>query len=65
MYNSQEMIKNSTNEVLSTEETINLRENFVRDYCGKKGWDKLDLTVEQVAEIRSHTQWKNPGLIRG
>jgi hypothetical protein len=65
MYNSQEMIKNSTNEVLSAEETIDLRERFALEYCGKKGWDKFDLTIEQVAEIRSHSQWKNPGLIRG
>jgi hypothetical protein len=65
MYNSQEMIKNSTNEILTVEETLNLRDKFVLEYCGNKGWDKYDLTVEQIAEIRSHTQWKNPGLIRG
>lgn len=65
MYNSQEMIKNTTNEVLTVEETINLRDRFVNEYCGKKGWNKEDLTIEQVAEIRSHNQWKNPGLIKG
>lgn len=50
---------------LSDHDVIELRENFVSMYCGEKGWDKSNLDFEQIMEIRSHAQWKNPGLILG
>jgi len=50
---------------LSVNDVIELRENFVSMYCNEKGWDKSNLDFEQVLEIRSHSQWKNPGLILG
>lgn len=50
---------------LSDIDIITLRENFVTHYCQSRGWDKTNLDFEQIMEIRSHSQWKNPGLILG
>lgn len=65
MYQTGELIKSKTNEVLSVEETLRLREEFAMKYSANKGWNRFDLTIEQIAEIRSHIEWKNPGLING
>lgn len=35
------------------------RFEFVKSYCAEKGWDKLQLTAEQIMEIRSQDGWKN------
>lgn len=55
-----ELIKTDT---LSTIEIIQLREQFVSDYCTTKNWNVSDLSVEQVLEIRAHKQWKTPGML--
>lgn len=57
-----ELIKDTK---ISEMDLIELREKFVSKYCESKGWDKTNLDFEQVMEIRSHSQWKNPGLILG
>jgi len=56
-----ELIKNET---LSEIESIQLRDIFVNRYCNNKGWDKCNLSFEQVLEIRTHREWKNPGLMK-
>lgn len=56
-----ELIKN---EVLSESQSVELREIFVSHYCGNKGWDRYNLSFEQILEIRAHNQWKNPGMLR-
>jgi len=57
-----ELIKN---EYLSEQDVITLRESFVRNYCEQKNWDKNNLDFEQVLEIRSHNEWKAPGMLKG
>lgn len=51
------------NEVLSESDTVQLREIFVSKYCKFKGWDRENLSFEQVLEIRTHSEWKNPGIM--
>lgn len=36
------------------------RRAFVERYCGEHGWDMLNLTIEQLLEVRSQPKWKNP-----
>jgi len=38
------------------------REKFVRTYCVKKNWplNPIELTIEQILEIRKQKDWKNP-----
>ena len=55
-----ELIKN---EILSESDTVQLREVFVSKYCNQKGWDRYNLSFEQVLEIRTHNEWKNPGIM--
>lgn len=57
----QVLIKNETQ--LSELDNIKFRESFVTQYCAEKGWDKTDLSFEQIIEIRTHNQWKTPGLL--
>jgi len=45
-------------------ELIQLREQFVIEYCTKKNWDKSNLNFEQISEIRSHNVWKNPLMLQ-
>lgn len=64
MYSTAELVKNSTVESrFSVNEILSLRENFVTLYCSHKGWDRTNLTVEQVAEIRTKKEWVNPGMM--
>ena len=42
-----------------------LREKFVSNYCVRKGWNKNSLTEEQLSEIKTHKEYKNPGLLLG
>lgn len=67
MYATQEMIKDTTSEkkMFSDFEIIELREKFATTYCNTKGWDKSNLSIEQVSEIRNNNEWQNPGLIKG
>ena len=40
-----------------------LRERFKITYCATKGWNPLDLTIDQVNEISSQKGYKNPDMI--
>jgi hypothetical protein len=42
-----------------------LREKFISEYVRKKGWDKSNLSPNQMLEIVEQTGYKNPGLIFG
>lgn len=60
---NEKLIK-STNG-LAPEELSMLREKFISEYVRKKGWDKSNLTPNQMLEIVEQTGYKNPGLIFG
>ena len=51
-------------QLISDTELIQLREQFVSEYCVSKNWDKSNLNFEQVLEIRSHNTWKNPLMLQ-
>lgn len=36
------------------------RQAFVEKYCSDRGWDMLNLTIEQLLEIRKQSEWQNP-----
>lgn len=48
---------------LTDHDILILRDSFVRNYCEQKGWDKNNLNFEQILEIRSHNEWKIPGMV--
>lgn len=50
---------------LSKDEIILLREKFISEYSKKKGWDPKSLTTNQMLEIATQKEYKNPGLILG
>lgn len=65
MYNSTLLVADATSEnSFSANEVVSMRDQFVSRYCGSKNWDKYNLSVEQVSEIRSHQEWKTPGMIK-
>lgn len=42
---------------------IRERDKFIREYCEKKGWtaNAVDMTFDQIMEIRNQPEWKNAG----
>lgn len=60
-YSDYEMIKGG--ESKDTSNLTSLREEFITTYCMSRGWDVKGLTPEQLNEIRSQKQYKNPGII--
>ena len=42
-----------------------LREKFISTYCKEKGWDLKNLSSNQMLEVVTHKDYKNPGLILG
>lgn len=50
---------------LTTEEVNLLREQFIEKYSKQKGWDKNNLSSNQMLEIVTNKEYKNPGLILG
>lgn len=60
--NNEKLIKSTNN--LSKEDLTMLRERFITDYARKKGWDKSNLTQEQLLEIIQSNGYKNPGIIK-
>jgi hypothetical protein len=56
-----DLIKSTTN--ISKEELNLLREKFVVEYAKKKGWDKNNLSTNQMMEIVEQKQYKNPLII--
>jgi len=43
--------------------TADLKEKFINDYSMKMGWDKENLTDEQISEIHSQKGYKCPGMV--
>lgn len=39
------------------------RENFIKNYATNKGWNIDNLTNEQLKEIKSQPDFKNPGML--
>ena len=42
-----------------------LREKFINEYSKNKGWDKNNLSPNQLLEIIEQKEYKNPGLLLG
>lgn len=61
--NDGNLIKGTTN--LPNEDVILLREKFISEYSKKRGWDKSNLTPNQLLEITQQPGYKTPGLILG
>jgi hypothetical protein len=58
---NEKLIKSTNN--LSTEDVNMLREKFISEYARKKGWDKSNLSPNQMLEIVEQKGFKNPGII--
>ena len=41
-----------------------LKEKFIEQYASKKGWDKDNLTKDQIFEITQQSGYKSPGLLK-
>ena len=59
----ENLIKSTNN--LNNEDMSLLREKFITEYSRKKGWDRNNLSPNQLMEIVGHKEYKSPGLIRG
>jgi len=51
--------------VLPVDDQKLLKERFISEYARKKGWDKTNLSPDQLMEIVQQKGFKNPGLING
>jgi hypothetical protein len=60
-YSNYELLKG--NEFPKKSETNKLREKFISNYCNKLGWDKNNLTIEQLEQIKKHKEFHNPELL--
>ena len=38
------------------------RGRFVTQYCLSQNWDRDNLTIKQILEVRNQEGWKNPDL---
>jgi len=49
-------------EAVEHQRVLNARAAFSKEYMKKKGWGEniLDLSIEQIMEIRAQEGWKNP-----
>ena len=52
----------STNNVNKNDLNL-LREKFIENYSSKKGWDKSNLSPNQLLEIVEQKGYKNPGIL--
>jgi len=48
---------------LPEKDLMELREKFIEKYALIKGWNKDNLTSEQLNEIYQQPEYKKPGLI--
>ena len=60
--NNDNLIKSTQN--LGKNDLMLLREKFITEYARKKGWDKNNLTPNQLLEIVEQRAYKNPGIIK-
>ena len=51
--------------VLPVDDQKLLKERFISEYARKKGWDKTNLSPDQMMEIVQQKGFKNPLLING
>jgi hypothetical protein len=58
---NEKLIKSTNN--LSTDDVNMLREKFISEYARKKGWDKSNLSPNQMLEIVEQKGYKSPGII--
>lgn len=56
-----ELITSKSNEDKNLQK---LREQFIINYCENNGWDKDNLTSEQINIIKSYKEYQTPFLIR-
>lgn len=59
---SNDLLKSSN---LDPKDLNLLREKFISEYSQKKGWNKDQLSPNQMFEIISQKEYKNPGLLLG
>jgi hypothetical protein len=59
--NTDKLIKETG---LSEKDLFELKEAFVEKYAKFKGWDRDNLTTEQLNEIVQQPEYKNPGLLK-
>jgi hypothetical protein len=52
----------STNNINKNDLNL-LREKFIDNYSSKKGWDKSNLSPNQLLEIVEQKGYKNPGIL--
>lgn len=48
---------------LTDKDLQELKEAFVEKYVNEKGWDKNNLTSDQLNEIYSQDGYKKPGML--
>lgn len=60
---NQKLIK--TTNSLNSEDQRMLKEKFISEYARKKGWDKSNLSPDQMFEIVQQPGYKAPGLLMG
>ena len=58
--NTDKLIKETG---LNEKDLFELKEAFVEKYAKFKGWDKDNLTAEQLNEIVQQPEYKSPGLL--
>lgn len=58
---NEKLIKSTNN--LSPEDEKLLREKYLSEYVRKKGWNKDNLSPDQMLEIVQSRGYKNPGII--
>ena len=59
---SNDLLKSSN---LDPKDLNLLREKFISEYSQKKGWNKDQFSPNQMFEIISQKEYKNPGLLLG
>ena len=58
--NTDKLIKETG---LNEKDLFELKEAFIEKYAKFKGWDKENLTTEQLNEITQQSEYKSPGLL--
>ncbi len=57
----ENLIKSTNN--LNKEDMNILREKVISEYARKKGWNKDNLTPNQMLEIVQTSEYKSPGML--
>jgi hypothetical protein len=62
-YSNYELLKGGQS--VEQKNVEKLREQFFNKYCSQMGWNKDNLTPEQLNEIKSQKEYINPNIILG